>query len=499
MSASAAVLTDSVRSFVGAPIVVLGDLILDEYVEGSVRRISPEAPVQIVSVERTFFRLGGAANVAHLAATLGADTRLAGCVGRDDAGSKLLDLLRGAGIDHDRVVAALDRPTTRKLRVLAQHQQLVRLDWERAAPTSDAVARAMERAAEELAPGGALVLSDYGKGVLTPASMRAPIDRARAAGVPIVVDPKSRDFSVYAGATVLTPNLRELEDATGLALADADHATIARAAHRFTEAHAFAAVVVTLGPRGMLVVPASGAHVHIAASAREVFDVTGAGDAVIAVLALGLGRGLPLVDAATIANAAAGVVVGKLGTAVVEPGDLLRALAPHFAGKVLARADVASTARALREAGRSIVFTNGCFDVLHVGHLATLREAARHGDALSVGVNSDASVRRLKGPTRPIVGERDRAELVAAFDCVAGAVLFEEDTPLELIHDLRPDVLVKGADYDLDSVVGKSFVESYGGRVVLAPIKAGYSTTALVEELGRGEPTRAERRARSSG
>lgn len=472
-----------VRSFPEASVAVVGDLILDEYVEGAVRRVSPEAPVPVLSVERSFFRLGGAANVAHLAAALGARASVVGCVGDDEAGARLVALLTEANIDAAEVARVEGRPTTRKLRALAQHQQLVRLDWETTSPWSDAPSR-VRPACDRMPALGAIVLSDYGKGVVSRALVRELSEIARERSAPLLVDPKSRDLGLYRGATLLTPNLRELEEATGRALADASDAEIAEVARAAMTSCELGAMVVTLGHRGILTVPRDGAAAHIAAHAKEVFDVTGAGDAVIAAFALALARGRPLSDAAAIANAAAGVVVGKIGTAVVTRGELVAALSPHL-GKVIDRPDVGPTVKALRREGRKIVFTNGCFDLLHGGHLELLREAARLGDALIVGLNTDASVRAIKGPSRPIVPEGERAEIVAALDCVTFAVLFDEPTPRELVSEIEPDVLVKGADYALSDVVGRDAVEARGGRVVLVPLKAGLSTSDRIRALKR--------------
>lgn len=476
----------AVRGFKDASVVVVGDLILDEYVEGQARRLSPEAPVQVISVERTFFRLGGAANVAHLAAVMGARVGVAGCIGLDTAGATMQRLLDEASVDRSAVVQLADRPTTRKLRALAQHQQLIRLDWEQCTPVGDGVIEAGVQACRSVSRHGVIVVSDYGKGVVDAAAMARLVPAAREAGVPLLVDPKSPDFRTYAGATLLTPNLRELEQATGRQLAEASDAEIAAVALDCIARCALEAMVVTLGYRGILVVSRDGAPTRIATAAREVFDVTGAGDAVIAMLALGLAGELTLADASAVANAAAGIVVGKIGTAVVQPTELIGALAPHLA-KVVTRDELFATVQSLRGAGQRIVFTNGCFDLLHAGHLYLLREAAKHGDALIVGINSDASIRRLKGSLRPIITQGDRADLVAALDCVTAAVVFDEDTPAALIEQIVPDVLVKGGDYTLERVVGREIVEAHGGRVELVPFRDGYSTTSLLQRLRADE------------
>ena len=460
---------------------VVGDLMLDEYVVGAVDRISPEAPVPVVRVRDTEYRLGGAANVARQIATLGAKVSVAGTIGADFAGEQLLRLCVAAGIDTRAVVEISDRATTRKLRVLGHHQQLLRLDWESAAPCPrPSMARMIAKLAEEPHPG-AIILSDYAKGVLSPETIAALLPLRGSA--PVVVDPKHRDFTRYQGATTITPNLRELETASGGPLDPADTEAIASAARRLAlEAH-LEAMVVTLGDRGMLVVPVSGAAISVPASKRDVYDVTGAGDTAVALLAAALGAGAPLLSAVHLANAAAGVSVGQVGAVAVETSQIRDALAARPDGKVLSRDALAEKAASWRMAGKRIVFTNGCFDLLHSGHLSLLETAARHGDVLVLAINSDASVRRLKGAERPLVPEAERAALLAALSFVDAVTIFDEDTPLETLKAVRPNVLVKGADYRPDQIVGRELVESYGGRVELVGLIPDKSTSALVERI----------------
>jgi D-beta-D-heptose 7-phosphate kinase / D-beta-D-heptose 1-phosphate adenosyltransferase len=460
---------------------VVGDLMLDEYVVGAVDRISPEAPVPVVRVRDTEYRLGGAANVARQIATLGAKVSVAGTIGADSAGEQLLRLCAAAGIDTRAVIEVADRATTRKLRVLGHHQQLLRLDWESAAPCPrPSMTRMLAKLAEEPRPG-AVILSDYAKGVLTPETITAVLSLRGSA--PVVVDPKHRDFTRYRGATTITPNLRELEAAAGGPLDPADTESIASAARRLAvEAH-LEALVVTLGDRGMLVVPVSGAAIGVPASKREVYDVTGAGDTAAAVLAAALGTGAPLLCAVHLANAAAGVSVGQVGAVAVETSQIRDALAARPGGKVLSRDALADKAASWRMAGKRIVFTNGCFDLLHSGHLSLLENAAKHGDVLVLAINSDASVRRLKGAERPLVPEAERAALLAALSFVDAVTIFDEDTPLETLKAVRPNVLVKGADYRLDQIVGRELVESYGGRVEAVALVPDKSTSALVERI----------------
>lgn len=479
---------DLLRRFRSSCLWVAGDLMLDEYLEGEVLRISPEAPVQVVKVGRAFHRLGGAANVARSAAALGAEVHLAGVVGDDAAGDALLAACKEAGIHTAAIARVPGRATVRKLRVLAQHQHLLRMDWDSTDPVdartgADLLARLV---AESGNPPSAIVLSDYAKGFFGDATLRAFLDEAARRGVPALVDPKRYDYQAYRGATVITPNLRELHGLLGIT--GDDPAALAERAAPLVEEMGLRALVVTLGDRGMLVIPREGRFEIVQAASREVFDVTGAGDTVIAVLALGLGAKASVPDAARLANTAAGIVVGKLGTASVSPDELARALSPRLGDKVIPRAALAEQVAWWRMQGRKVVFTNGCFDLLHVGHLSLLRQAGAHGDVLVVGLNSDASVARLKGDGRPLIPEDDRAAILAAVGCVDAVVIFDEDTPEALIAEVLPDVLVKGADYRLDQIIGREIVEARGGRVELVPVVAERSTSALVEKIRTSGP-----------
>jgi D-beta-D-heptose 7-phosphate kinase / D-beta-D-heptose 1-phosphate adenosyltransferase len=465
----------------GLHVWVVGDLMLDEYVMGAVERISPEAPVQVVRVRDTEYRLGGAANVARQVAALGARVSLAGIVGADAAGDDLLRLCSASNIDTRAVIRLPECRTTRKLRILGHSQQLLRLDWEDVKPCAP---QTTVRMVSKLADGtraDAIILSDYAKGVLTPETM-ASVTGLRGTA-PVVVDPKHRDFTRYRGATTITPNLRELEAAVGETLDVNDTAAIATAARPLAEAADLEAMVVTLGDRGMLVVPVRGPEIAVPAIERPVYDVTGAGDTAIAVLTLSLAAQAPLLSAAQLANAAAGVSVGQVGTVAVDLGSIRDALAARHDGKILGRDDLTTRAASWRMAGKRIVFTNGCFDLLHAGHLSLLRQAAKLGDVLVLAINSDASVHRLKGPERPLVPQADRAALLAALAFVDAVTIFDEDTPRELLQRVRPHVLVKGGDYHLTEVVGREFVEGTGGRVALVPLTPGKSTTALVERI----------------
>jgi D-beta-D-heptose 7-phosphate kinase / D-beta-D-heptose 1-phosphate adenosyltransferase len=472
--------------FAGLHIWVVGDLMLDEYVTGTVERISPEAPVPVVKAQATEHRLGGAANVARQIATLGARVSLAGICGADAAGKELLQLCASGGIDTRAVLQLQGRHTTRKLRVVSHSQQLLRLDWEDIQPcAADVTLRLLERLGGDTAPD-AIILSDYAKGVLTPETLAA-IARVRGTA-PLVVDPKHRDFARYRGATTVTPNLHELELACGGTLSADDTPGIAAAARQLMRSAGLESMVVTLGNRGMLVVPPDAPEVAVAAMRREVYDVTGAGDTAIAVLTLALAARAPLVEAAQLANAAAGVAVCQVGAVAVTAASIRDALASHPDGKLLSRQELTERAATWRAEGKRIVFSNGCFDLLHAGHLALLSHAAKLGDVLVLAINSDESVRRLKGPERPLVPQAERAALLAALTFVDAVTIFDEDTPLAVLQSVRPQVLVKGGDYQPAEVVGRELVEAGGGQVVIVPLTPEKSTSSLVARI-RGART----------
>jgi D-beta-D-heptose 7-phosphate kinase/D-beta-D-heptose 1-phosphate adenosyltransferase len=456
---------------------------IDEYVEGEVGRVSPEAPVPVVHVQRSYFRLGGSANVAHGASALGARVSLCGSIGDDEAGGTVTSVCAGAGIDVRAVARLARRPTTRKLRALARHQQMLRLDWETTEAASFAdLSGALERLRSG-APPRAVVVSDYAKGFLSEDVLARVFALAREADAPVIVDPKCRDFARYSGAAVVTPNLAELEAAAGEPLAKTSPERIEAAARRILERNEVGALLVTMGERGMMLVPRDGEADMIATLAREVFDVTGAGDTVVAALSVAVAAGWGLPDAARFANAAAGVVVGKVGTATAHWSEIADVLATTPPDKLFDRDALREQVAWWRLQGKKIAFTNGCYDLLHAGHISLMQQAANAGDVLVLGLNSDASVRRLKGPSRPVVGEGDRARLLGALECVDAVTIFEEDTPLELLRDILPDVLVKGGDYTADQVVGRDLVEAHGGVVTIVPLVAGLSTSALVQRI----------------
>lgn len=474
--------------FGGARVLVVGDLMLDRYLAGDVARISPEAPVPVLRLGSERAVAGGAANVASNLLGLGLDVALAGVRGDDADGAALLGLLDAAGLDHGAVLTDGDRPTTSKTRILGNRQQMLRIDAEATTPLSGAVADKLAAAVlARLDDAGVLLLSDYAKGVLTGALCQRLITAAAARGVPVLVDPKGRDFSRYRGATLLTPNRAELALATGADAADLD--ALLAWAERLRGELGLVEVVVTLGELGMVLVDATG-KTRVPAVAREVFDVSGAGDTVIATIAAGRAAGLDAVDTAHLANLAAGVVVGHHGTAAISSDALAAAIsgeaALEQAAKIRDLPAMRAQVAAWRAAGERVVFTNGCFDLLHVGHVTYLEQARRHGQRLVVGLNTDRSVRALKGTGRPVISEQDRARVLAALAAVDGVVLFDADTPMALIQALRPEVLVKGADYREDEVVGAAEVKAWGGQVVLVPLVAERSTSAIVGRMYPG-------------
>jgi len=464
-------------------ILLVGDMILDRYQYGSTERVSPEAPIVVLAATREEHLLGGCGNVAANLAALGAQVRCVSVVGRDEAAARVRQLLGAAGIDAGDLVTDDSRPTIRKTRVVSQSQQLLRIDEEQVRPLDAGIERALlERIEAHLHGVDIVVVSDYGKGVLTDKVLER-VCRARG-GPRVLVDPKGRSYGRYRGAHIITPNKLEAETATGIALDGPDG--IRRAALELCRIADLHAAVITLGAKGMYCCLADGSlEWSIPAVARSVYDVTGAGDTVLAVMAFTLAAGAELDDAMRLATLAAGIVVQRVGVVAVTPVEIERALHDTVSSgsKLLSRADLAGRVLLERRAGRRVVFTNGCFDVLHVGHLQYLQEARSLGDLLVVAVNADESVRRLKGDGRPVNRQQDRAALLAGLECVSFVTVFEEDTPLELIRALSPDVLVKGADWKDKGVVGADWVESHGGKVVLAAVKDGYSTTNTLARI----------------
>ena len=474
----------------GVRVLCVGDVMLDRFVSGQVRRISPESPVPVLSISGTENFPGGAANVARNIASLGGLCTLVSVVGRDSVARELQDALKKIEGISCAFLQTADRPTSEKIRFVAHGQHMLRADAEVTAPIACSTAKDVVDAVANLAGGhDVMVLSDYAKGLLTDAVVSGCIAAAKRHRLPVVVDPKSVNLRRYAGATVITPNSKEVLEATGIDPTD-DDALAEAAGSSILGSAAVEAVLLTRAQRGMTLVGSGRSTVHIAASAREVFDVVGAGDTVIATLSLALGAKLDLAEAARLANFAAGVVVGKRGTATVTQTELADEMLRLSRGslqalhdKIVSRHEAVELARTWRKNGFKVGFTNGCFDILHVGHLAILSFSRQHSGRLIVAVNSDASVRRLKEPGRPVNPEGDRAMVLAALSAVDAVVVFDEDTPLGMIEELNPDVLVKGADYTIDTIVGAKHVLSYGGQVLTCELVPGKSTTRVVNVL----------------
>jgi D-beta-D-heptose 7-phosphate kinase / D-beta-D-heptose 1-phosphate adenosyltransferase len=476
-------------------VLVIGDIMLDRYIHGDVERISPEAPVPVLRHARRYERAGGAANVAMNLAGLGCQAILSGFWGNDAEQAELAAILSRVNIDTVGVVTS-SLPTISKTRIVGRTQQLLRLDIEsRDTPSAAEVADLRQRATDLVAKVHAVILSDYAKGALTTALCEDVIRAARSANIPILADPKTPDFSKYNGATTVCPNLGELSAATGIPAHRIDD--LLAAGQALVPEHDFKFLTVTMSEKGISVLrPAAAGNTgiyHSPARAREVFDVSGAGDTVIATLAASLAAALPIETAVELANLAAGIVVSKVGTVPIARNELVGALTPSSnitAGeKILDLERIKLRVAEWRASGETIVFTNGCFDLLHVGHITLLEDCRRFGSKLVLGLNADASVCRLKGPTRPIVSERERARVMAALAAVDAVVLFEEDTPLELIRALKPNVLVKGGDYTIETVVGHEDVLANGGRVEIIPTVEGFSTTNIVKKLTATAPT----------
>jgi D-beta-D-heptose 7-phosphate kinase/D-beta-D-heptose 1-phosphate adenosyltransferase len=476
-------LVAAVRALKRASVLVVGDAMLDRYVYGAVRRISPEAPVPVLAVEREVAMPGGAGNVVRNLTAVGAAVAFVSVVGDDQAGSDLTGLIGGQPGVEPWLLVQGGRHTTTKTRFIANGQHMLRADQEVVQGIHPRLAdRMVKIAADAVAATTVLVLSDYGKGVLDGATARRLIDAAHAAGRRVVVDPKGRDYARYAGADIVTPNRGELAEATGLAV-DTEEGILA-AMRALQAAHGFGAVLVTRSEDGMTLLDGERMH-HFPAEAAEVHDVSGAGDTVVATLAAALAAGVALPVAARVANIAAGIVVGKVGTAVAREEELLEALTPERGAlrKVMSRAAAQEQVERWHRRGWRVGFTNGCFDLLHPGHVHLLEQARSWCDRLVVGLNADASVKRLKGAARPIQAEAARAAVLASLATVDCVTLFDEDTPAELIRALRPDVLVKGADYTVEQVVGGDVVLDYGGQVRLAELLPGNSTTATVARI----------------
>lgn len=482
-------LIEAVRQFKDnrKSILVIGDVMLDRYLMGNVNRISPEAPVPVVLLKQSEDRAGGAANVAANLSGLGLHTEIIGCIGEDVTGEILTKIIANAGISVSNMMTSPLRPTVSKTRVMSGNQQIVRIDDESAAAFSvDENKQLLSNITKALDNKPAMViLSDYAKGVLSEGACKTIIEHCKKLNIPVIADPKGRDYRKYKGAYTLTPNKKETAEACGVDMHDTE--ALLSAAEQLKKQLNLDFLAVTRGEEGISLITDKQIE-HIPATAKKVFDVSGAGDTVIATLAAGLVNGLNPHDALQLANIAAGIVVGKVGTVPVTQAELLKALViedgQSQADKICDRIQLAELVSRWKANQQKIVFTNGCFDLLHAGHVTYLEAAKKTGDKLILGLNTDRSVSVLKGPTRPVVNEGDRARVLAALASVDAVILFDEDTPLQLIEMIRPDVIVKGDDYTEKQVVGGAEVKSWGGSVKLIPLVQGRSTSNIIKKLG---------------
>ncbi len=472
-------MTAPLPPFSNARLLVVGDIMLDRYWTGATSRISPEAPVPVVKVGNTEDRLGGAANVALNIATLGSHVSLCGIVGNDEAGRRLKELLAASAIE-DLSVTDTTNPTITKLRVMSRHQQLLRMDFEE--PLQNiAKETLLEHIKTRLDDVDAVVISDYAKG--TVANPQAIMVLCKSRGIPVFVDPKGHNFEPYRGASLITPNRSELEAVVGACATLED---VFNKAEELRQALALDNLLVTLSEKGMALVRENHSPFHMPTTAKDVFDVTGAGDTVIATLAAAVAAGSDIPNAMRLANLAAGVAVGKLGTSTVTVDELRYAITSDdhaMVRGITALPQLLDHIHHCRQKGERIVFTNGCFDILHAGHVRYLNAAAALGDQLVVALNSDASIQRLKGKERPIVPLQERMEVIAALNSVAWVVPFEEDTPLSLITQILPDIMAKGGDYVAEEIVGYKEVVANGGEVTVIPFVDGCSTTTIIDKI----------------
>tara|TARA_Y100001934_G_C12337765_1_gene768528 strand:- start:507 stop:1988 length:1482 start_codon:yes stop_codon:yes gene_type:complete len=475
---------------IGQPnILVIGDFMLDRYTWGNAERVSQEAPVLLLQVDKEEEKLGGAGNVCQALSHLGARVMAAGILGSDFSGDSIRSMLTEIGVDCELLAADPKRPTTTKNRFMGRAanrhpHQILRVDRETHTEMPPALIGTMiHKIEKKIADIDAILLSDYDKGSLSPLLVRRVIDLARQQQIPIIVDPAaSRDYTLYRGATLMTPNRSEAEHATGMTINDPLDAILsARSICAIAELQM---AIVTIDKDGMVLAERNGEGNIFPIDPRSVYDITGAGDIVLATVGLCIAAKKSGPIAARLANIAAGIAVEQVGAAMIEREELrqrLIARRPPMENKLVELLHAKKIVDVHRATGKRIVFTNGCFDLLHVGHITNLHQAAELGDLLVVGLNSDHSVRQLKGDNRPVIGQRDRAAILAALQCVDYVIIFNQDAPLELIEVLRPDVLVKGGDYEKSQIVGKELVESYGGIVITTPLVEGVSTTRILE------------------
>jgi D-beta-D-heptose 7-phosphate kinase/D-beta-D-heptose 1-phosphate adenosyltransferase len=483
------IIDEILKKIAGRRVLVVGDIMLDRYIRGTAERISPEAPVPVLKVREETSSPGGAGNVALNLLTLGARVEIAGVVGNDPDGKALVKELKDSGAGTSSIVTDPGRPTTTKTRLVSGTSQIARMDRETSAPLpkniEKALAASIKKTLSKFRPH-AVIISDYDKGAVTESLVREIVKLSGKAGIFVSADPKGLDYSKYLGVDAITPNLSEAESATGIKIEN--EASLKKAAERLLDITGAYVAVITMGGKGMSYFSSDGEHGSVPSLAREVFDVTGAGDTAVSVFTLAYVSTGDLGASVTAANAAAGITVGKSGAASVTPGEMLshfRAAGEEDSSRFKTRKELANILSGLRARGKKVVFTNGCFDLFHAGHIRLLNDARKLGDVLVVAINSDASVSRLKGRERPYVAESGRAALLSSLGCVDYVTVFGEDTPLELIKELRPDVLVKGGDYKPEDVVGKDVVEAGGGEVKIIPLVDGLSTSSIARKIKR--------------
>lgn len=473
-----------IQAFDKLNLLVVGDLMLDRYISGDVERISPEAPVPVLREKRESEQLGGAGNVINNIRALSAQCRVVSFTGRDEDGDTLIRILRTIGADVRFILQEENVYTSVKTRVVARKQQVVRIDREKIKPASETFVEFVKTNLDEIFLNiNAVVLSDYGKGMLTPELTQLFLNKAKELGIPALIDPKGINWEKYKGATMITPNLKEFSEACGKTIQQDEEEKIRHQAHDLCQRFSLKYLLVTRSERGMSLISNDGVKTDYKARQQDVIDVSGAGDTVISVMALSMAAGLNMGRCCRLANEAAGVVVSKFGTSTVSLNELIGAELFAVGKKRVSKEDAKYLFRFLHEQGKSIVFTNGCFDLVHAGHIYSLETAKSFGEILVVGLNSDTSVQRLKGPKRPIIGQDERAYLLQSLEVVDYVIVFDEDTPEEIIRCVLPDVLVKGSDYADKPVVGRDVVESSGGRVELVDLRPGLSTTNIIEKI----------------
>jgi D-beta-D-heptose 7-phosphate kinase/D-beta-D-heptose 1-phosphate adenosyltransferase len=470
--------------FAKCTVLVIGDVMLDRYFWGDVARISPEAPIPIVRINKKTLTLGGAGNVAMNLKGLNCKQILLGVRGNDSNGLFLSEVLEKEGI-RNYLIPVKSHPTTTKTRILGQNQQLLRLDEENSVEIPAKILKELLDSFDQAFPeADVVIISDYGKGVFRVDMAEHIIKVCRSKNVPVFVDPKGVSWERYSGATCITPNTAELNPIASFP--EDDNNILENQANKVIAKYDLKYMLVTRGPKGISLFRSGRPAIHIATQAREVYDVSGAGDTVIASLSAAFGSGLKISEAAALANIAAGIVIGKVGTQPVLDSELKQALwsrTLYGVNKIVSKNQALDMIAEWRRNGKRVVFTNGCFDILHIGHIKLLHAAADEGDKLIVGLNSDLSVKKLKGESRPIVPEAERAALLSSIKGVDLVVFFHEETPIELIRSFKPDIIVKGGDYTPEKVVGHDIVEQEGGKVVIVPLIDGVSTTKVIESL----------------